>query len=164
MGEGGDGEEASDEGGDGREVGGEQPGAGDGEAGDGGEQPPEGEAPVPGGGEGGLHLEVGWFIAFPMPVSNPYSVMIGRILSKDLDGEEGDGVSVHWYTPRTHKNPCRRSMYGRGSWSALKPLPYIDRLHGFLRVLGVYQCTETPSPFSPPNSLLKIRPIITEQE
>ncbi|CAM9908980.1 unnamed protein product [Ascophyllum nodosum] len=52
-----------------------------------------------------------------MPISGPCSVMIGRILSKDLDGEEGDGVSVHWYTPRTRKKPCRRSMYGRDSWS-----------------------------------------------
>ena len=52
-----------------------------------------------------------------MPVSNPCSVMIGRVLSKDLGGEEGDGVSVHWYTPKRSKNPCRRSVYGRGSWS-----------------------------------------------
>ena len=43
--------------------------------------------------------------------------MIGRVLSKDLGGEEGDGVSVHWYTPKRSKNPCRRSVYGRGSWS-----------------------------------------------
>ena len=61
----------------------EQPGAGIGEAGDGGEQRPEGGATVPGG---GLHLEFGWFLAFSMPVSNHCSVMIGRILSKDLDG------------------------------------------------------------------------------
>ena len=40
-------------------------------------------------------MEVGWFLAFPMPVSNHCSVMIDRILSKELDGEEGDGVSVH---------------------------------------------------------------------
>ena len=52
-----------------------------------------------------------------MPVSNPCSVMIGRVLNKDLGGEEGDGVSVHWYTPKRSKNPCRRSVYGRGSWS-----------------------------------------------
>ena len=52
-----------------------------------------------------------------MPVSNPCSVMIGRALSKDLVGEEGDGISVHWYTPKRSKNPCRRSVYGRGSWS-----------------------------------------------
>ena len=52
-----------------------------------------------------------------MPVSNPCSVMIGRVLSKDLGGEEGDGVSVHWYTPKRSKNPCRRSVYGRSSWS-----------------------------------------------
>ena len=90
----GDGGDAEGEGGNG-EVGGGQPGAGDGEAGDGGGQPPEGGAPVPGGGGGGLHLEVGWFLPFPMPVSNPCSVMIGRVLSKDLDGEEGGGVSVH---------------------------------------------------------------------
>lgn len=101
------------EGGDGGEAGGGQPGAGDGESENGGEHPPEGVAPVPGG---GLDLEVGWFLAFPMPVSNPCSVMIGRIVSKELDGEEGDGVSVHWYTP-TRKNPCRRSSYGKGSWS-----------------------------------------------
>ena len=99
------------------DAGGGQPGAGDGEAGDGGGQPPDGGAPVPGGGGGGLHLEVGWFLAFPMPVSNPCSVMIGRVLSKDLSGEEGDGVSVHWYTPKRSKNLCRRSVYGRGSWS-----------------------------------------------
>ena len=71
------------EGGDGGEVGVEQPGAGLGEAGDGGEQRPEGGATVLGG---GLHLEIGWFLAFSMPVSNHCSVMIGRILSKDLDG------------------------------------------------------------------------------
>ena len=62
----------------------------------------KGRAPVPGG----------WFtfggrvvLSFPMSVSNPCSVMIGRVLSKDLGEEEGDGVSVHWYTPkegRTH--------------------------------------------------------------
>ena len=100
--------------GDGGDAGGGQPGAGDGEAGDGGGQPLEGGAPVPGG---GLHLEVGWFLTFPMSVSNPCSVMIGRVLSKDLGGEEGDGVSVHWYTPKRRKNPCRRSVHGRGSWS-----------------------------------------------
>ena len=44
------------EGGNVREVEVEQPGAGNGEAGDGGEQRPEGGATVP---EGGLHLEIG---------------------------------------------------------------------------------------------------------
>ena len=71
VGEGGDGGEARGEEGDGGEAGGEQPGAGDGEAGDGGEQPPEGGASVPGGGGGGLHLDVRWFLGFPMPVSIP---------------------------------------------------------------------------------------------
>ena len=71
------------EGGDGGEAGVEQPGAGIEEAGDGREQRPKGGATVPGG---GLHLEIGWFLAFPMPVSNHCSVMIGRILSKDLAG------------------------------------------------------------------------------
>ncbi|CAN0035996.1 unnamed protein product [Choristocarpus tenellus] len=52
-----------------------------------------------------------------MAASNPCSVMIGRILSLELGGEEGDGVRVHWYTPKTCKIPRRRSMYGRGSWS-----------------------------------------------
>ena len=69
------------EGGDGGEA--KQPRAGIGEAGNGGEQRPEGGATVQGC---GLHLEIGWLLAFPMPVSNHCSVMIGRILSKDLDG------------------------------------------------------------------------------
>ena len=63
------------EGGDGGEAGVKQPRTGIGEAGNGGEQRPEGGATVPGG---GLHLEIGWFLAFPMPVSNHCSVMIGR--------------------------------------------------------------------------------------
>ena len=56
-------------------------------------------------------------LSFPHASLESISVMIGRVLSKDLGGEEGGGVSVHWYTPKRSKNPCRRSVYGRGSWS-----------------------------------------------
>ena len=52
-------------------------------------------ATVPEGGGGGLHLEVEWFFTFPMQESNPCSVIIGRILSKELNEKARDGVPVH---------------------------------------------------------------------
>ena len=63
-----------------------------------------------------LHLEPGWFVVFPMELSNPCPLEVGKIVSVDLSAADGGEVTVHWYTPARTKK-CRRSKYGKGVWS-----------------------------------------------
>ena len=76
--------------------------------------------PVVEGGGGGarssLHLEPGWFVVFPLELSNPCSLVVGKIISMDLSGGNEGEVTVHWYTP-ARKGKSRRAKYGRGVWS-----------------------------------------------
>ena len=74
---------------------------------------------VKGGGRGAqrfLHLEPGWFVVFPLESSNPCSLVVGKINSMDLNGDNEGEVTVHWYTP-ARKGKSRRAKYGRGVWS-----------------------------------------------
>lgn len=71
---------------------------------------------VGGPAESPLHLEPGWFVVFPMELSNPISLSVGLLLSVDYSAGSGGEVDVHLYTPsRTRKG--RRSKYGKGMWS-----------------------------------------------
>ena len=76
--------------------------------------------PVVEGGGGGarssLHLEPGWFADFPLELSNPCSLVVGKLVSMDLSGGNQGAVTVHWYTP-ARKRKSRRAKYGRGVWS-----------------------------------------------
>ena len=63
-----------------------------------------------------LQMEIGWFVVFPLELSNPRSLKVGKIVSFDWGAEDGGEVSVHWYTP-ARKRKCRRSKYGKGVWS-----------------------------------------------
>jgi len=57
-----------------------------------------------------LSLEPGWFVVFPLELSSPCSLLVGKILS--VDSGRGE-VNVEWYTPARNRR-CRRSMYGKG--------------------------------------------------
>ena len=63
-----------------------------------------------------LRLEPDWFVVFPLELSNPCSLVVGKIVSVNSSGGGGGDVSVHWYTP-ARKQKCRRSKYGKGVWS-----------------------------------------------
>ena len=78
---------------------------------------PVAEGGAGGGGSGSsLHLEPGWFAVFPLELSNPCSLVVGKIVSINLSrGNEGE-ITVHWYTP-ARKGKSRRAKYGRGVWS-----------------------------------------------
>ena len=69
-----------------------------------------------GGTESSFHLEPGWLVVFPLELSNPCSLVVGKMVSKDLSGDNGGEVTVHWYTP-ARKGERRRAKYGRGVWS-----------------------------------------------
>ena len=78
------------------------------------------EQPLTGEGDGvvdveqrALCLEPGWFVVFPLKLSSPCSLLVGKIVS--MDSGRGE-VTVEWYTP-AHNRRCRRSMYGKGIWS-----------------------------------------------
>ena len=74
---------------------------------------------VEGGGRGAqrfLRLEPGWFAIFPLELSNPCSLVVGKMVSMDLNGDNEGEVPVHWYTS-ARKGKSRRAMYGRGVWS-----------------------------------------------
>ncbi|CAN0571529.1 unnamed protein product, partial [Ectocarpus sp. 12 AP-2014] len=71
--------------------------------------------------ETGLEWQVGWFVAFPQGVSNPVSVVVGKIAAI-VRQEEGDEVRVHWYASKSKKAPRRRSLYGKGGLSQLYKL------------------------------------------
>ena len=86
------------------------------------DNPLQQRSPVAEGGAGGggsgssLHLEPGWFAVFPLELSNPCSLVVGKIVSINLSrGNEGE-ITVHWYTP-ARKGKSRRAKYGRGVWS-----------------------------------------------
>ncbi|CAB1106677.1 unnamed protein product [Ectocarpus sp. CCAP 1310/34] len=70
-----------------------------------------------GGGPGsGLHLQPGWFAVFPLELSNPCPLVVGKIVSVDLSAGNGGELTVTWFSPASRKK-CRRSKYGRGVWS-----------------------------------------------
>lgn len=77
-------------------------------------------SPVLEGGDGDaqalLYLEPGCFVVFPLELSNPCSVEVGKIVDIDLTAGDGGEVTVHWYTP-ARKQKSRRSRYGKGVWS-----------------------------------------------
>lgn len=74
------------------------------------------DGPEMGGAGSGLCLEPGWFAVFPLELSNPCPLVVGKIISVDMGGEHGGAVTVNWFTPASRKQ-CRRSKYGRGVWS-----------------------------------------------
>ena len=74
---------------------------------------------VEGGGRGAqrfLHLETGWFTVFPLELSNPCSLVVGKMVSMEMNEDNEGEVLVHWYTP-ARKGKSRRAKYGRGVWS-----------------------------------------------
>lgn len=70
-----------------------------------------------GGGSSSLHVELGWFIVFPLELSENKPLEVAKIVSVDLSAGNGGEVTVHWYTPVSNKK-CSRAKYGRGVWSA----------------------------------------------
>ena len=43
-----------------------------------------------------LRLEPDWFVVFPLELSNPCSLVVGKIVSVNSSGGGGGEVSVHW--------------------------------------------------------------------
>lgn len=62
----------------------------------------------------GLCSQPGWFAVFPLELSNPCLLVVGKIVSVEMSGEHGG--TVNRFTPASRKQ-CRWSKYGRGVWS-----------------------------------------------